>query len=75
MIGEQGKRMGLSKLGCRELVEQSFRAKTAEDIHEVCASLSEQLEFDYFHYGAQVPTSLTKPAFIYVSAFPSDWWA
>ena len=66
--------MGLSKLGCRELVEQVFQAKTAGDIHDVCTSLSEQLEFDCFHYGAQIPTSLTRPTFIYISAFPSDWW-
>ena len=66
--------MTTTKSERRDLVEDILQAKTAEDIHAACVSLCERYGVDCFHYGAQIPTSLVRPAFVYVSGFPSDWW-
>jgi len=57
-----------------ELIDAISRADTVEDIHAFCASLCHRYGFDYFHYGAQIPTSFLRPELIFVSGFPNAWW-
>ena len=55
-------------------VEQLTQASSIEEVHGICTELTEYFGFDCFHYGAQLPTSFTKPTFIDVSGYPTDWW-
>lgn len=49
-------------------------AETVDDIHVACSRVCELLGFDYFHYGARIVVSLTKPQYIFISGYPKDWW-
>ncbi|MEJ2058926.1 MAG: LuxR family transcriptional regulator [Gammaproteobacteria bacterium] len=51
------------------------QAQTAEDIHHICSRLALDAGFEHFVYGARVPTSLVKPALIFISGFPEEWWS
>ena len=57
----------------RTLIENARDAATVEDIHAFCSRLCDELGFDYFIYGAQLPTSLVKPRFVIISGYPQAW--
>lgn len=56
-----------------ELLEALGRAQTIEDVHAVCARLTQELGFDFFLYGARFPTSFVKPATVIISGYPEEW--
>lgn len=56
-----------------ELIGALSKTETVEDIHAICAEWCRQFGFDHFLYGARIPTSFTKPHYIYISAYPSEW--
>lgn len=64
----------MTDLDYSDLVEAALQAKTIADIHGVCSRLCERFGFDFFHYGAQLPTSMMRPEFIFISGFPNEWW-
>ena len=57
----------------RTLIDAALHATTVEDVHALCSRLCQELGFDYFIYGAQLPTSLIKPRFVIVSGYPQEW--
>lgn len=65
----------LSVTACNELIEGARQVATVEELHALCASLSERAGFDYFLYGAILPVSLARPQTVVVSGYPDDWWA
>lgn len=65
----------LSVAACNELIEGARHAATVEELHALCARLSERAGFDYFLYGAILPVSLARPQTVVVSGYPTDWWA
>jgi DNA-binding CsgD family transcriptional regulator len=58
----------------QELVSELTTVNTIKDIHRVCETACDYFGFDSFHYGAQLPSSFTKPVFIDVSGYPASWW-
>ncbi len=56
-----------------ELVAMAQKAKSVEDIHQVCTRICRLLGFDFFIYGAQFPVSLVKPQLVIVSGYPREW--
>ena len=58
---------------CQELVEAALGACSLEDVHAVCTSITEALEFDNFIYAAEFPTSLVSPEVVVISGFPGEW--
>ena len=59
---------------CRELIEESLKASSVEDLHTLCSKLCLQFGFDYFIYGAVYSNSLTKPRITVINGFPQEWW-
>ena len=57
----------------RTLIDAAVQARTVEDIHALCSRLCQELGFDHFIYGAQLPTSLVKPRFVIISGYPQEW--
>ena len=57
----------------RELIDALSKAQSLEDVHAACSTLAEELEFDFFVYGARLPTSFVKPTSVIVSGYPDDW--
>lgn len=57
-----------------ELSQKLAVAGTVDEIHGLCSQICEQFGFEYFVYGARVPTSLVKPRLYIVSGYPQDWW-
>ncbi|MGH8592807.1 MAG: helix-turn-helix transcriptional regulator [Gammaproteobacteria bacterium] len=56
-----------------DLLEGALKAKSVDDLHKVGSSLCRRLGFDSFFYGAQFPTSFTKPQTVAISAYPAEW--
>ncbi len=63
----------MTPIRCCELVDALSKASTVETLHEICAEFCLSFEFDHFIYGAQLPTSLAKPSYIYISGYPAEW--
>lgn len=63
----------MASTSVRTLIEKAQEASTVEDIHGFCSHLCDELGFDYFIYGAQLPTSLVKPRFVIISGYPQAW--
>lgn len=63
-----------SLLLCRELIDESLKAASVEDLHALCSKLCLQFGFDYFIYGALYSNSLTKPKLTIINGFPQEWW-
>lgn len=57
----------------RELVDVLLKAQSLEDVHSACSTLAEELEFDFFVYGARLPTSFVDPTSVIISGYPTDW--
>lgn len=56
-----------------ELVELLHKAESIEEVHAVCARLTQELGFDFFLYGARFPTSFVKPTSVIISGYPEVW--
>ncbi len=56
-----------------DIIDALSCAATVEDIHEACSEFCRLYDFDNFIYGARIPTSLSKPYFIYISGYPKAW--
>jgi DNA-binding CsgD family transcriptional regulator len=57
-----------------DLINAFSAARTVEDIHAVCVRICRDYGYDYFNYGARLPTSFTDPAYVFVSGYPAQWW-
>ena len=57
----------------QEIIDALSGSATVEDIHDVCSDFCRLYEFDNFIYGARIPTSFSKPYFIYISGYPREW--
>ena len=64
----------MTTLSIDSLIEESLKTESVEDIQALCSNVARSLEFDYFLYGAQFPTSFIRPEYVIISGFPSDWW-
>ncbi len=58
---------------CQKYIDAISRAGNVEDIHDVCADLCEESEFEQFIYAASVPTSFVKPSLIIISGYSKEW--
>lgn len=56
-----------------EYITQLNAATTYKHIQQVCTRFSQQLGFDYFVYGARIPTSLVSPSYIVINGYPEQW--
>lgn len=59
---------------CLHYIELLNKATTREDLHGICSEFCQDLGFENFIYGAMIPTSLAKPSFIHITAYPEEWW-
>lgn len=57
-----------------DLLDKFNAATSVAEIHAACSRLCEVLEFDFFLYGKQVPTSFVSPHIFIISGFPEPWW-
>ncbi len=57
-----------------QFIELLDKADSYATVYDSCVWLCGQYGFDHFHYGARIPTSLTKPSFIHISGYPLEWW-
>lgn len=71
---ERGSNKGLSARACNELIEAACRIASVEELHALCSQFCEVAGFDYFLYGAVLPSSMVRPQTIIISGYPSDWW-
>lgn len=56
-----------------EYISQLNTANNYDQIQHVCTTFSHDLGFDYFIYGARIPTSLVSPSYIILSGYPEQW--
>ena len=63
----------MTPVRCHQLIDTLLQAETVEEIHTVCSILCEQTGFDFFLYGARIPTSLVNPYFIVIHSYPIEW--
>ena len=63
----------MSPTSLRRMIQTAQEAGTVEEIHACCSRVCDELGFDYFIYGAQLPTSLVKPHFVIISGYPQAW--
>ena len=63
----------LNSIECSSFIERAADARTVEDIHGLCSSLTHAVGFDYFIFAATFPVSLIKPLKVIVSGYPDDW--
>lgn len=56
-----------------ELLAALGKAKSIEEVHAVCARLTQELDFEFFLYGARFPTSFVKPTSVIISGYPENW--
>ena len=59
---------------CQDLIDQSARAESVEEIHTICSRACELFGFEQFMYGGRVPTSFVRPQLIIISGYNQDWW-
>lgn len=59
---------------CQDLIEQSGKAESVEEIHAICAMACELFGFEQFMYGGRIPTSFVRPQLIIISGYNQDWW-
>ena len=45
---------------CQELIEESQRASSVEELHAICSKACQMFGFDQFLYGSRVPTSFVR---------------
>lgn len=57
----------------QDIIDALSGTETVEDIHGACSEFCHHYEFDNFIYGARIPTSFSKPYFIYISGYPKEW--
>lgn len=57
-----------------DLIEATNQAQSIDDIHDVCQTICQITEFDFFIYGAVLPISLVRPEHVIISGYPQDWW-
>jgi LuxR family transcriptional activator of bioluminescence operon len=57
----------------RELIDESLRVRSVEQLHGFCASLSAAYGFEHFSYRSRLPSSLVKPFVLLVSGNPEEW--
>ncbi len=57
----------------QEIIDALSGTATVEDIHGVCSAFCRIYQYDNFIYGARIPTSFSKPYFIYISGYPREW--
>jgi len=58
---------------CQEIIEALDKARSIEEIHEICSRICSHYGFEHFAYVARIPVSLAKPHMCYVSGFPEEW--
>ena len=59
---------------CQELIEESQRASSVEELHAICSKACQMFGFDQFLYGSRVPTSFVRPQLIIISGYSQQWW-
>ncbi|MDH5545690.1 MAG: LuxR family transcriptional regulator [Gammaproteobacteria bacterium] len=57
-----------------DFIEELGECYSLKEIHAVCTKFCKSINYDYFHYGAQIPVSFSKPVFVFVSGYPDPWW-
>ena len=57
-----------------DLFESLLSCSTVEELHATTTAISKQMGFEYFLYGVQVNTSLTRPYQFILSGYPKQWW-
>ncbi len=56
-----------------DLFESLLSCSTVEELHATTTAISKQMGFEYFLYGVQVNTSLTRPYQFALSGYPQKW--
>lgn len=56
-----------------EYIARLNTAKSYDEIHSICMDFCQFFGFDYFIYGARIPTSLVTPHYISLSGYPDEW--
>lgn len=64
----------MTQMVLSQYIQSLTEAASIAEVHGICSDVCAYFGFDRFHYGAQLPTSFTKPCFIDVSGYPSEWW-
>lgn len=57
----------------RDLIDDSLRVRSVEQLHGFCASLCGRYGFEHFSYRSRLPSSLVKPFVLLVSGNPEEW--
>lgn len=57
----------------QDFIDAASRASDVEAIHDVCADLCAECDFEQFIYAASIPTSFVKPSLIIISGYPKEW--
>lgn len=57
----------------RDLIDESLRVRSVEQLHGFCSSLCTTYGFDNFSYRSRLPSSLIKPFVLLISGNPEEW--
>ena len=64
----------MSTADYKDFIDGLSKANSFAEIHGVCAQICKEYGFEQFLYGARLPTSLTKPYYVFISGYPTEWW-
>jgi DNA-binding CsgD family transcriptional regulator len=63
----------MTPMHCHDFIDSLSQAGSVEAVHEVCAQLCHECDFEQFIFGASIPTSFVKPYVIIISGYPTEW--
>lgn len=58
-----------------DLIDGATKAKSVDDVHNLCVSLCQRLGFEQFLYGVQFPNSFIKSRIVIISAYCPEWFS